>query len=714
MAPGQKFRGSLREPDGLFLSRPRGHPVPYAATVFLSSFLLFLVQPLLARLILPWFGGSAAVWTTCMLCFQVLLLAGYAYAHLLLRLAPRRTAQALVHTALLAAAVWTLPILPRASWQPVGGEEPIHRILLVVGATVGLPYFLLAATSPLIQAWYARARPGGNPYRLFALSNLASLGALIGYPLWVEPTFTAHEQVRLWSATFGGFAALCAIVAWRTPETAVAEAGRAATARSEAGGSGDSGDRETAAAGWPLWLALSATGSALLLAVTNHLTQNVAAVPLLWLAPLTVYLATFILAFEGGGWYRPRWMWPLVVVAIGAMAWLLADSRFELTLPLHLGVYLGGLFVGCLFCHGELYRLRPEPARLTSFYLALSAGGALGGLFVAVLSPLVFNAYYELGLSLLALALLAARRFAGRGRIARYVTLIALLGVAGAAARAGVVYQRNVRVSTRSFYGVLRIQEYGEPGKEDHIRRLVHGAILHGEQYQTGVRRRWITTYYQPTSGVGAAIRAKERAGPLRLGVIGLGAGTLAAYGRAGDRYRFYDINPQVVELARREFSFLRDSAAQVEIVLGDARLSLEREPPQGFDVLAIDAFTSDAIPIHLITREALALYLRHVKPAGIVAFHVSNRYLNLIPVVARIAREEGARAVLVTDDPGEDDDEDDDAPRRSRTDWVLVSRDRSALEAPEIREADGKDAKDRPTWRTWTDDYSNLVQILK
>jgi SAM-dependent methyltransferase len=331
---------------------------------------------------------------------------------------------------------------------------------------------------------------------------------------------------------------------------------------------------------------------------------------------------------------------------------------------------------------------------------------------VAVLAPLAFNAYYELGLSLLALAFLAARRFAGLGRVARYATLAVMLGVAGAAAYQGRTYQKDVRVSTRSFYGVLRVQEYGEPGQPSHLRRLVHGAILHGEQYQTGDLRRRITTYYQATSGVGVALRARQRSGPVRVGVIGLGAGTLAAYGRPGDTYRFYDINPQVIALARREFSFLKDSAAKVEIALGDARLSLEREPPQGFDVLAVDAFTSDAIPVHLITREALALYLRQVKPEGIVAFHVSNRYLDLIPVVARIAREDGARAVLITDDPN-DDDEDDRSPR-SRTDWVLVSKDRTALDAPEVQEADGHDALDKPAWRTWTDDYSNLVQILK
>jgi SAM-dependent methyltransferase len=663
----------------------------HAATIFLSSFLLFLVQPLIARLILPWFGGSAAVWTTCMLFFQALLLAGYAYAHLLNSKVKKY--QPLVHIALLAAAIAVLPISPSDSWKPVGDEEPISRILLLLAASVGLPYFLLASTSPLLQAWYVRARPQANPYRLFAVSNLASLGALVGYPLVVEPFLAAHEQVALWSWLFAAFALLCAVVAWRTPRPTVVV--------------------ETAAEATPikrndfvLWLALSATGSMLLLAVTNHVTQNVASVPLLWLVPLTLYLLTFIIAFEGRGWYRPEYFWVILLGWLGGMAWLLVDSDFQFDLPVQLGVYLPGLFLGCLFCHGELYRLRPAPRHLTAFYLTVAAGGALGGLLVAVVAPLAFSGYYELGVGLVLLALLAALRFAALNIVARVVSLVVLLAVTGCAAYDGFRYQRDVRLSTRSFYGVLRVKEYGSPGEEGYLRRLVHGAIMHGEQYQSDDRRRMLTSYYQQTSGIGLAIASKEDH-PVRVGVIGLGAGTIAAYGRAGDVYRFYDIDARVVRIARSEFTFLGDSAARVEVALGDARLTLEREPPQNFDVLAVDAFSSDAIPVHLITREALGVYLRHVKPDGIVAFHVSNRFLDLIPVVARIAREHGAHAVLVRDDP------EDDGEVRSKSDWVLVSRDEAALEPPEIAEG-ASEPEERPDWRTWTDDYSNLVQILK
>jgi MFS family permease len=672
----------------------------YAATIFLSSFLLFLLQPLIARLILPWFGGSAAVWTTCMLFFQALLLAGYAYAHFSIRNIFGKRWQALIHTALLAAAVALLPISPSEAWKPLGGEEPTRRILLLLAATVGLPYFLLASTSPLLQAWYARARPRADPYRLFAVSNLASLAALVGYPFVVEPLFTASAQVALWSWMFAGFAVLCAAVAWTTPSASSAEAKSIE-------------EKEERKNPYLLWLALSATGSVLLLSVTNHLTQNVAAVPLLWVVPLTLYLLSFILTFEGRGWYRPEQQWAIVLAGLAAMAWLLVDTRFQFNLPLQLGVYLAGLFLACVFCHGELYRLRPAPRHLTGFYLTVSAGGALGGVLVAVVAPLAFSGYYELGLGLAAAALLATMRFANLGsmrwRIARYASLAVLLGVTAGAAYDGFHYHEDVRLSSRSFYGVLRVKEHGTPGEETHLRRLVHGSILHGEQYQTGKWRRFITTYYQADSGVGAAISSKQAAGPIRVGVIGLGTGTLAAYGRKGDTYRFYDIDPRVVQIARSEFSFLSDSAARIEIAIGDARLALEREPAQNFDVLAVDAFSGDAIPVHLITREALAVYLRHMKPEGIVAFHVSNRFLDLIPVVARLATEEHAHAVLVSDDP-----DDDDQSLRSRSDWVLVSRSAAALEQPIIVEKGGTQAPEEAGWRTWTDDYSNLIQILK
>jgi len=671
----------------------------YAATIFLSSFLLFLVQPLIARQILPWFGGTAAVWTTCMLFFQTLLLAGYAYAHgTNAMLNPRR--QAILHTGLLALALATLPIAPAESWKPLGTEEPISAILLVLAATVGLPYLLLASTSPLLQAWFARARPGADPYRLFAVSNLASLLALVGYPLVVEPFFGNREQVNWWSGLFVLFAVACIGLSWFTSTKKKPEEIEEETQSPPARGD------------YLLWLALSATGSVLLLAVTNHVTQNVAAIPLLWLAPLTLYLLTFILAFEGGSlgrWlYRVEVFWVLVLAWLAGMSWLLVDGRFQFDLWMQLGMFLSGLFVGCMFCHGELYRARPAARHLTAFYLTVAAGGAIGGLLVAVAAPLVFNAHYELGLALVALAVLAAVRFAPVNGFARWGSLATLLAVAGCAVYEGAHLQKDVLLSKRNFYGAIRVKEYGEPGSSYHLRRLVHGVIMHGEQYMTGERRRAPTTYYMVTSGIGLAIAAAQARGPVKVGVIGLGTGTLAAYGRKGDEFRFYEINPQVVAVARSVFSYLADTEARVEVVLGDARLNLEREPPQGFDVLAVDAFSSDSIPVHLITREALGLYLRHMKPGGVIAFHVSNRFLELPPVVGRLAREHGLQAVLVTDD-GKDGDDD-----HTKTDWVLIARTAAVLAAKEIRSGDPVPPAEHPEWRTWTDDYSNLVQILK
>ena len=666
----------------------------HAATIFLSSFLLFMVQPLIARLILPWFGGTAAVWTTCMLFFQTVLLAGYAYAHATnARLAPRT--QALLHTILLVVALALLPIAPREYWKPLGEEEPVSYILLLLVATVGLPYFLLSATSPLLQAWFARARPGEDPYRLFAISNLASVLALVGYPFLVEPYLGNQEQVWVWSVLFAVFALLCAGVSWIGSAQGVVTQ----VANEEA-------DKPPSRADYLLWLSLSAVGSVMLLAVTNHITQNIASIPLLWLAPLTLYLVTFILAFEGRrSVYRPAYWWSVVLVWTGGMLWLLVDKDHQFDLWLQLGMYLSGLFVACMFCHGELYRSRPQARYLTAFYLTISAGGALGGLLVAVVAPLVFNGYFELGVGLVALALLASVRFAGLNMTARIASLAVLLGAAGCAVYDGIKYQKDVTVSSRNFYGVMRIKEYGTPGGEDHLRRLLHGVILHGEQYLNGTRRHTATTYYQLTSGIGAAILSlRERPG-IRVGVIGLGTGTIASYGRQGDTYRFYDINPQVVTVAKRDFTYLSDSGARIEVAIGDARLNLEREPAQGFDVLAVDAFSSDSIPVHLITREALGVYLQHMKPDGIVAFHVSNRFLNLVPVVARLAAEHGAHAVLVDEESEED---------RTTSTWVLVSRDKKALERPEIVEAGSTAAEMRADWRTWTDDYSNLVQILK
>ncbi len=664
----------------------------YAGTIFLSSLLLFLVQPLIARLILPWFGGTAAVWTTCMLFFQCVLLGGYAYAHATTARLGRR-GQAALHTCLLVAGVALLPIVPDLTWKPAGGEEPISRILLLLAATVGLPYFLVSATSPLVQAWFARARPGANPYRLFAVSNFASLLALVGYPLLVEPYLSNGMQISAWSWLFAAFALLCAVLAWLSAGRLPAAAAPRAPVGVTQPGRGEI----------VMWLGLSATGSVMLLAVTNHITQNIASIPLLWLAPLTLYLLSFILCFEGRGLYRPRWMWIPALAWFGGMAWLLVDPAHQHDLYIQLGVFLSGLFVACMFCHGELYRRRPSNENLTAFYLWVSLGGALGGLFVAVVAPLAFRNYHELGIGLVSCALLATILFRGMGRVALAMCSATLFGVTATVGYDVFKSREYVWFSQRNFYGVLTVKEYGAEGDPEHLRRLLHGTIMHGEQYLQGAARRAPTTYYGYTSGIGRAIESRQD-GPVRVGVIGLGVGTLAAYGRAGDTYRFYEINPDVVAIARRDFAYLADSKAKIETVLGDARLSLEAGAGENFDVLAVDAFSSDSIPVHLITKQALQVYFRNLKPDGIVAFHVSNRFLDLGPVVDALARDAGAHAVELS--------EKGDA-RRSHSTWVLVSRAASALERPEIYPESLPIIPQRD-WGLWTDDYYNLLQVLK
>ena len=673
-----------------------------ALTIFTSAFLLFLVQPIVAKQILPWFGGSAAVWTTCLVFFQSVLTAGYAYADLVIRrLGPR--SQMRVHIALLLVSLAVLPIVPSAWWKPLGTEDPAVRILGLLGATIGLPYFLLSTTSPLVQAWFARSFPGRSPYRLFALSNLASMLALLGYPFLLEPWITTRAQAWAWSIAYAAFVALCTAMAWRQAHRAGVAAPVSVT--------GDVLPASAAATSPPtlprqlLWCALAATGSVLLLAISNHITQNVAAVPLLWIAPLALYLLSFVLCFDATGWYRREIFIGAAAAALGVMAWALADTRMTHELALQLGVFLAGLFIACMFCHGELARLKPAPRYLTRFYLMISLGGATGAALVGIVAPIVLPAQFELALGLCACALLLL----WQARDAPWV--LGALGLAASLATAGCgiwhvhnFYDDTIRTA-RNFYGVLRVQESG-PNEISRHRALIHGTIMHGNQYLSPEYRRRPTTYYTATSGVGRVLESLHpRLEPVKVGVIGLGAGTLAAWGAKGDTYRFYDINPAVVRLAHEEFTYLSDSDAEIEIALGDARLSLEREPPQHFDLLVIDAFSSDAIPVHLITVEALDVYRRHMKPDGVIAFHVTNRFLDLVPVVQALANARGMRSVWV-------DDDGDDA-IASRSDWVLLASGGSVLDQPRVTEV-AADIVPHPDWRLWTDDFNNLFQVLK
>lgn len=763
----------------------------YAVAIFLSAFLLFAVEPMIAKMIVPWFGGSASVWTVCLLFFQTALLAGYAYAHLISRMRPRR--QAWVHLAVIAASLASLPIIPNAAWKPNGIVQPEWRILLVLAATIGLPFFVLSSTGPLLQAWWSRmphSRGGkseaiadcrlpiddlgnahplvpelgatrlgqpqnrSNPYRFYALSNLGSMLALLSYPILIEPNLRTRVQAWSWSAAYAVAVALCGFLAWG------ARSGGALVADDDIDALGPSPMMRL------LWVSLAAVASALLLAITNHISQNVAAVPFLWIAPLSLYLLSFIVCFDSPRWYQRSVFLRLLGVGLGGLAYVLSDRFDKTPLVILIPMFCGFLFVCCMFCHGELARLKPHPKYLTSFYLTIALGGALGSVFVALIAPRVFTGMTELPVAVGACAVLAVvvvardptgifrvgkeeiadcrlpiddlrttfardagdlysgqRQGLGGGPSFRHPVMWVMSAIAVAIVVSLVVKGREsneyVTFKGRNFYGMLRVYNYladlppqipPDPADifappDPRYRELVNGTISHGIQFQQPSMRRFATTYYSTNSGVGVALVQEGKRGPLRVGVIGLGAGTLAAYGRSGDTYRFYDINPLVINVAQHEFTFLRGSMAKTDIVPGDARLSMERETPQNFDVLAVDAFSGDSIPVHLLTVEAFELYFKHLRPGGVLAVHVSNRYLDLVPVVRGAAEELGKKIVVVENPP-------DETHEIFASTWVLVSDHELPYKAELFRAGMVTVSQGRNV--VWTDDYSSVWKVLK
>lgn len=667
--------------------------------VFLGAFLLFAVEPLIGKFILPWFGGSPAVWTACMLFFQAMLLGGYAYAHLARRhLAPGT--QRNFHLTLLAASLAFLPIAPSALWKPMGGSDPTLRILALLGWTVGLPFVLLAATGPLVQSWISARERAASPYGLYALSNAASLLALVSYPLLVEPRLTASAQALVWSAAYLSFAMAFGALAWRWGGRPAPPLEGLVTAR--------------ASDPYALWIGLSACGSILLLSITNELTLDVAPVPLLWVLPLGIYLLTFVLCFEGDRWYHRRWSLRGMALAVAAMAWASASDP-RLGLPLEVSIYCASLFTCCMICHGELASLKPPAQRLTAFYLSISAGGAAGGFFVAVLAPRLFADLVELPIALTGTALLSlvtASRGAAEpraGRLPTFAVAAGLAAVVGLALYAQMLrLAHDYRLVARNFYGTVKVKEERGDGDAAGARLLlIHGSITHGVQLLGGDRRREGTAYYGPHTGIGIALREWKPNESRRIGVVGLGAGTLATYGRSGDSFRFYEINPLVAEIARRDFSFLADSPARVDLVVEDARLALEREESQEFDLLAVDAFSSDSVPAHLLTLEAFELYFRHLQPDGVLAFHVSNRYLDLAALVGAAARATGRQWLWVrtAEEPSHG---------VFAADWALVTNNRDFLALPALRLVA---AQPDPSWQPvapWTDAWSSLLVILR
>jgi spermidine synthase len=676
-------------------------------TITMGAWLLFQVQPIVAKRILPWFGGAPAVWTTCLLCFQGLLLAGYAYAHTLVTYLSLRR-QVLVHVFLLLGALATLPILPRASWQVLWPGDPTWPIVTLLGSTVGVPYFLLAATAPLMQGWFAQVALGPSPYWLYAVSNASALLALVTYPVLVEPALSQTAQAVWWSAGYGVFVLLGSIAGWGVTRLPVV------TVHPNTPGEGD---LAPTLGDYGRWFAWPCTATILLLGVTNELCQNTAVIPFLWVLPLSLYLLTYILCFASVRWYR-RWLYlPLVVTSV----FLVTQTSFVLLpedadIRVDIAFWSLALFCACMVCHGELSRARPVPRFLTTYYLLIALAGVCGGLFVAVLAPHVFDSFAELpgGVLLLFVLLLLTLLTEERGQTQRTrlihgcATVLYIVAVTG-----GLLYvaweseeDDTIMMRMRNFYGVLTVTEDElEAQPHECLRALKHGGTLHGAQYRNNARAMTPLTYYGHGSGIAYAFQALQHKPALRIGVVGLGAGTLAAYGRAADTIRFYEINPQMMQIAQQYFTFLTQSPATITLVEGDARLSLAREAAQHFDLLVLDAFSGDAIPAHLLTQEAFAIYLRHLAPGGMLAALIASDYFDLTPVLRGIAHVFHLHGVLMTS-------EEDEALALESTAWIVLSHSAEVFQEGDLREqGEPLETSDRVEY--WTDDYHNLFRLL-
>ena len=666
----------------------------FGGAVSLSSFLLFLVEPLAAKQLLPFLGGSAAVWITCLVFFQTALLCGYLYAHWMARTAKWNLHYALLLLAAIASILWAVHSIAAG----FGSGHPVTTVFTTLCIWIGLPFLVLGATSPLMQVWWSRLEGTAIPYRLFALSNLASLLALGLYPSLIEPYFTLQVQRAAWACGFVVFAVIAMTLARKT---------RATTANSVQLPAEDESTLPQAPLRHKLLWVLLPMGAAMQLsAVTSYLTANVAAIPLLWILPLAVYLMTLILAFQFPHLLPRGIVTRLLIVMLGGLAYMLSKTDFSLPMRVSLLFFLVEVLVSCYFCHSEACALRPQrSSESTLFYLLFAAGGALGSFLIGIAFPLIFRYNYDLAITFLVTALLALAVTWAGGWSQRLLWSVASVMMAVLVVWIAIASQREMIAAVRNFYGTLRVrQDHGYPGS---VRRvLANGSIEHGTQFfGTEQLRRTPTSYYAEDSGVGLALRFCCQRRPRNIGVIGLGAGTIAAYGRPGDRIRFYEINPGVAPIAQNVFTYIRDSSAQVQIAEGDGRLLLASEPPQKFDVLVVDAFSGDAIPLHLLTTQALALYRKHLVPGGILAFHISNQHVDLEPPIALLAEASGMTARRVSSAPNDERGE-------FAASWMLLTDNPAFFSQPEVI---GRVhlPTEKPGLRLWTDDYSSLLPIL-
>ncbi len=715
----------------------------FVLTILTGSFLLFLVQPMIARMALPRLGGAPAVWNSAMLVYQALLLGGYAYAHALGRLAPRR--QAMVQVGLLVVAALWLPI-GLADWTPTPDAEPALWAPTLLLASIGPLFLAVSAQAPLIQRWFAVASDGEDPYRLYAASNLGSFGGLLAYPLVVEPLLTLGGQSRLWTAGYVVFALLLGACGLMLP--------RGGPARTEATTPGVRVDRRQVLR----WVLLAFVPSGLMLATSTYISTDIVAMPLLWVVPLGLYLLTFTVAFAANRWLADliTHIAPVTILLFGGI--MLAGYT---EMPyFNAGVALVLLFIAAVALHAQMYRERPAPEQLTGFYLAMSAGGALGGVFTALIAPVVFDWTWEYPLLILAAGALAPqlylteglkriwtdppRRLIALGLLCGAIAVLAVLrarGVVGverqgmifvAFAAAGVFTlgarvpymvmlvaaltlfggYRSIALTAagdrvRSYFGVYTVTDQPEQ------RVLAHGTTVHGIQF-TGspARERMPTTYYAPKSGVGLAMQAAPFLyGPAaRIGVVGLGTGTLACYAKPGQHWRIYEIDPAVVRLSRDSgrFTFLKNCLPDARIVLGDARLRIAADVPGSLDLLALDAFSSDAVPMHLLTREAFAAYGRVLAPDGVLLVHISNRFLDLKPVIAAEARVGGWHAAVMDYRPSVAEG------GASASLWIALSRRPAPIRLLRKVDPSWEPLADDLAFAPWTDDHATILPLLK
>jgi spermidine synthase len=667
----------------------------FATAVILGAFLLFLVEPIAAKQLVPVLGGSAAVWVTCLVFFQTALLFAYLYAHWMARRPHWTIYFGLLLAGFALSVGWCLRSLDLAG----GSNRPIFAVFAVLTGTIGLPFLVLGTTSPLMQVWWSRLHGSAIPYRLFALSNFASLLALAAYPTLIEPHLTLRAQRIDWCCGFAVFATVSAILGWRARSKGVVALERSKPEPLDDGMPAPFAQKL-------LWVLLPMGAAMQLSAVTSYLTANVAAIPLLWVLPLGVYLLTIILAFEFPRLLPRSVVTRFLIIMLASIGYAFSKQDVEWPLRISIGFFLVEAFASCLFCHSEAYRLRPRrTSESTMFYLLFAAGGAMGSFLIGIAFPLLFRFNMDLVITCCLTALLACIVTWQDGWSSRLLWGVGTIIMCVQVFWIHTVNERNTQVAVRNFYGALRVkQNFGYPGAI--LRTLTNGNVEHGTQiFGTDAQRHTPTTYYAEDSGIGLALRFCCNGRPRKIGVIGLGAGTIAAYGKPGDHIQFYDINPAVEPIARNVFTYIRDSGAQVSVITGDARTSLTTEPPQRFDVLAVDAFSGDAIPLHLLTTQALALYRRHLAPGGIIAFHISNRHVDLEPPIALLANSAGMEVrhvhSLANNATGE-----------YTSTWMLVTDNGAFFLQPELV-AHAFDAETLPGLRPWTDDFWSLLPVL-